>query len=89
LDRARKVNLVLAITAILSFFMAGGFYLQAAASYSLSFTYCTEPGTSNTGTLRCHLPLWYAYAFWVFLLIGIALTIIAIVRGHRRHAAAP
>jgi hypothetical protein len=86
---SRKINSALVIAAVLSFLLSGGLYLQAAASYSLSFTYCTEPGTSNAESLRCQAALWYGYGFWSFLLLGIALTIIAIVRGRRQRVAAP
>ena len=89
LDRSRKINLALSITATTCFLLAGYAYLQAAASYSLSFVFCTEPETVNAATARCRAPLLYGYAFWALLGSGVALSAVAVIRGRRRRAAAP
>ena len=88
MDRTRKIDLALSILAIALFVLAGFAYLQAAATYTLSFTFCTEPGTANALTPRCRAPLLYGYAFWGFMLGGVILSIVAIVRGRRRRFAA-
>ena len=89
MDRSRKINLILTVAPILFFLLAGLAYLQAAASYSLSFTFCTEPGSGNADSLRCQAPLWYGYAFWALIVTGAALGFAAIVRKRRQRAAAP
>ena len=89
MDRLRKINLALCLASIACFLFAGYAYLQAAATYTLSFTFCTEPGSSNAESLRCHVPLWYGYAFWALLVVGCVLALIAIIRERRQHAAAP
>lgn len=89
LDRSRKINLFLSIAAVICFLLAGYAYLQAAASYSLSFTFCTEPGTNNAASTRCRMPLLYGYAFWAFVIGGVLLSVTAIIRGWHRRVAAP
>ena len=89
MNRSRQINFALSVAAIACFVLAGLAYLQAAASYALSFTFCTEPGALNAATARCRAPLLYGYAFWALLAGGIALAVAAIVRGRRRRAAAP
>ena len=89
MDRSRKINLAFSIAAIACFLLAGYAYLQAAASYSLSFAFCTEPGTANAATARCRVPLLYGYVFWALLGSGVVLSVVAIIRGRRHRAAAP
>ena len=89
LDRSRKIDLALSVAAIACFLFAGYAYLQAAASYSLSFAFCTEPGTANAATARCRAPLLYGYAFWALLGSGVMLSAAAIIRSRRHRAAAP
>ena len=89
MDRSRKINLALSIAAIACFLLAGYAYLQAAASYSLSFAFCTEPDTANAATARCRAPLLYGYALWALLGSGVVISVVAIIRGRRHRAAAP
>lgn len=89
MDRLRKINLAFSLGSIACFLLAGYAYLQAAATYTLSFVFCTEPGSSNAESPRCHVPLWYGYAFWALLVAGFVLALIAIIRGRHQHAAAP
>jgi TRAP-type C4-dicarboxylate transport system permease small subunit len=89
LDIFRKINLAFSLASIACFLLAGYAYLQAAATYTLSFTFCTEPGSSNAESVRCQAPLWYGYAFWALLVAGCVLALSAIIRGRRQRAAAP
>lgn len=89
MDRSHKISLLLPIAAIVCFLLAGYAYLQAAASHSLSFTFCTEPGTTSAATARCRMPLLYGYASWAFLIGGALLSITSIIRERRRRAEAP
>lgn len=85
MDRARKVDLVLSIAAIACFVLAGFAYIQAAATYTLSFTFCNESGTENALSPRCRVSLLYGYSFWVFMLAGVVLPVVAVIRGRQRH----
>ncbi|KLD73838.1 hypothetical protein FZ025_12555 [Xanthomonas hyacinthi] len=87
MDSSRRISLILSLTAIACFLLAGCAYLQAAASYTLSFSFCTAPGTANMATLRCRMPLLYGGAFWALLAGGTVLSVVAMVRGRRRLAA--
>lgn len=87
MNRSGKIKLALAIAAIVCFMLAGLAYLQAAASYTLSFSFCTEPGTANAATARCRAPLLYGYAFWALLAAGVVLAVAAIMGRRQRNAA--
>lgn len=77
------------IAAIACFLLAGYAYLQAAATYTLSFVFCTEPGTTNAATSRCRAPLLYGYAFWTLLGLGVLFSVVAVIRGRRHRAKNP
>ena len=88
MDRSRKIDFLVVFAAIGCYLLSGLVLLRVAAMHTLSFTFCTEPGTANAQTSRCLAPQLWGYAFWLLVGTGAALTVAAVVRARRRRLAA-
>ena len=88
MDRSRKIDFVVVFAAVGCYLMSAVALIQVAATHTLSFTFCTEPGTTNSQTIRCLAPQLWGYSFWCFAGAGIILSAVAVFRARRRRFAA-